>query len=73
MDYALINLHETLNNAFLKAIKASYEGFEDYNQTVVTASKKFADYQCNASMEMSKLLKAKGNIRTLYYVLFFFI
>lgn len=51
-----------MNNAFLKAIKLSFEGFEDFNETVITVSKKLADYQCNAAMEVSRLLKSRGNI-----------
>lgn len=60
-DHSLINLHAILIRLFSKAIKTAYPNLEDIGQPAVSAGSKFADYQCNASMQICKLLKAKGN------------
>lgn len=54
-------MHAIIINFFSKAIKTAYPSLEDIGQPAVSASSKFADYQCNASMQICKLLKAKGN------------
>jgi hypothetical protein len=59
-ECSLINIHVILINYFSKAIKTAYPNLEDFGQPAVTAGSKFADYQCNASMQICKLLKAKG-------------
>lgn len=59
-EHSLINLHDILINIFSKAIKNAYSNLEDFGQPAVTTGGKFADYQCNASMQICKLLKAKG-------------
>lgn len=61
-ENSLINLHAELINLFSKAIKKAYPSLEDIGQPAVSAGSKFADYQCNASMQVCKLLKVKGNI-----------
>lgn len=61
-DHSLINLHSILISLFSNAIKKAYPTLEDIGQPAVSAGSKFADYQCNASMQICKLLKAKGNI-----------
>ncbi|KAE9543373.1 hypothetical protein AGLY_002173 [Aphis glycines] len=59
-DHSLINLHSILISLFSNAIKKAYPTLEDIGQPAVSAGSKFADYQCNASMQICKLLKAKG-------------
>lgn len=59
---ALINMHAIIISLFSKAIKKAYPNLEDIGQPAVSSGSKFADYQCNASMQICKLLKAKGNI-----------
>jgi len=60
-EHAMINLHSVLIDSFSNAIKTAYPTLEDIGQPAVSAGSKFADYQCNASMQICKLLKAKGN------------
>ncbi|XP_029346570.1 arginine--tRNA ligase, cytoplasmic-like [Acyrthosiphon pisum] len=59
-EHAFINLHSILISLFSKAIKTAYPALEDFGKPAVSAGSKFADYQCNASMQICKLLKAKG-------------
>lgn len=61
-EHAMINLHSVIISLFSNAIKKAYPTLEDIGQPAVSAGSKFADYQCNASMQICKLLKAKGNI-----------
>lgn len=59
-DNILINFHALLISLFSKAIKTAYPYLENIGQPAVSTGGKFADYQCNASMQICKLLKAKG-------------
>lgn len=60
-ESSLINLHAILINLFSNAIKTAYPSLGDIGPPAVSAGSRFADYQCNASMQICKLLKAKGN------------
>jgi len=61
-ENSLINIHNILVNVFSKAIKTAYPNLENISEPAVSAGSKFADYQCNASMQVCKLLKTKGNV-----------
>lgn len=64
-EHSLINFHDILTNLFSKAIKTAYPNLGVIIQPAISASSKFSDYQCNASMQICKLLKTKGKVN--YY------
>ncbi|XP_050532942.1 arginine--tRNA ligase, cytoplasmic [Daktulosphaira vitifoliae] len=57
---SLVNLHSILVSLFSKAIQTAYPTIGEEIQTTISTGSKFADYQCNASMQICKLLKSKG-------------
>ena len=58
-DSRMRSIQEELMQTFAVAIEA---GFPDvpYDAAPVVPSSKFGDYQCNAAMQLSQLLKAQG-------------
>lgn len=66
-EHAMVNLHSVLINLFSKAIQTAYPSLSEYVQPAVSAGSKFADYQCNASMQICKILKEKGNVLVNYF------
>lgn len=60
-ENSLINLHSILIHLFSNAIKTAYPNLGDIGSPAISAGSKFADYQCNAAMQICKLLKTKGN------------
>jgi len=58
--HSLIDLHAILIDVFANTIKTAYPTLENISKPSVTTGNKFSDYQCNASMQICKLLNAKG-------------
>jgi arginyl-tRNA synthetase len=56
------SIQEELVRTFTKAVEAAFPDVPDIGVPVVPSSK-FGDYQCNAAMQLSQLLKAQGIIR----------
>jgi arginyl-tRNA synthetase len=54
-------IQEGLVQTFTEAIEAAFPDVPDVGVPVVPSSK-FGDYQCNAAMQLSQLLKAQGII-----------
>jgi len=61
-NHSLVNLHAILIDLFSNAIKTAYPILKNVGKPSITTGNKFSDYQCNASMQICKLLKAKGNV-----------
>lgn len=59
----MINIHGMIIDLFFKAIKKAYPVLTDIGPPAVSSASKFADYQCNESMQICKLLKVKGSIQ----------
>lgn len=55
------SIQEELVRTFTKAVEAAFPDVPDVGVPVVPSSK-FGDYQCNAAMQLSQLLKAQGII-----------
>jgi arginyl-tRNA synthetase len=55
------SIQEGLVQTFTKAVEAAFPDVPDVGVPVVPSSK-FGDYQCNAAMQLSQLLKAQGII-----------
>jgi arginyl-tRNA synthetase len=53
------SIQEELMRTFTKAVEAAFPDVPDVGVPVVPSSK-FGDYQCNAAMQLSQLLKAQG-------------
>jgi len=60
--HSLIDLHAILIDVFSNTIKTAYPTLENISKPSITTGNKFSDYQCNASMQICKLLNAKGNV-----------
>jgi arginyl-tRNA synthetase len=52
-------IQEELVQTFTEAVQAAFPDVPDVGVPVVPSSK-FGDYQCNAAMQLSRLLKAQG-------------
>jgi arginyl-tRNA synthetase len=53
------SIQEVLTRTFADTIKTVFPDVQ-YGAVPVVPSPKFGDYQCNAAMQLSQLLKAKG-------------
>jgi len=58
-DSRMQSIQEVLTQTFADAIEAAFPGLQ-YSAVPVVPSPKFGDYQCNAAMQLSQLLKAQG-------------
>jgi arginyl-tRNA synthetase len=55
------SIQEELVQTFTQAVETAFPDVPDVGVPVVPSSK-FGDYQCNAAMQLSQLLKAQGII-----------
>jgi len=62
-DSRMQSIQEELVRIFAEAIQTAFPDVP-YDAVPVVPSSKFGDYQCNAAMQLSQLLKAQGT--TLY-------
>jgi hypothetical protein len=60
-DIKMQSIQEELVRTFTRAVEAAFPDVPDVGVPVVPSSK-FGDYQCNAAMQLSQLLKAQGII-----------
>ena len=58
-EVSMGSIQEELTALFRKAVEAAFPDVPDVNVPVVP-SPKFGDYQCNAAMQLSQLLKGQG-------------
>jgi arginyl-tRNA synthetase len=58
-DIKMQSIQEELVRTFTRAVEAAFPDVPDVGIPVVPSSK-FGDYQCNAAMQLSQLLKAQG-------------
>ena len=55
----MCSIQEELSDLFTKAVEAAFPDVPDAGVPVVP-SPKFGDYQCNAAMQLTQLLKGQG-------------
>jgi arginyl-tRNA synthetase len=58
-DSSMQSIQGELTRIFADAIKTAFPDVP-YDAVPVVPSSKFGDYQCNAAMQLSQLLKAQG-------------